>query len=116
MPQCCETESWRSVEDPNASRPLGDEHISHVWGGEKKKQTIFIFILILIYSGEIGTAAIERETPNPKPNPKTCPADNSQASGYILLLEIYDWRRRRSHRRKRWKGENAGNGGKCPRV
>lgn len=22
---------------------------------------------------------------------KTCPADNSQASGYILLLEIYGW-------------------------
>lgn len=34
---------------------FGDEHISHVWGGEKKKQTIFI--LILIYSEEIGTAS-----------------------------------------------------------
>lgn len=44
MPQCCETESWRSVEDPNASRPLGDEHISHVWGGEKKnKRFLFLF-------------------------------------------------------------------------
>jgi len=78
MLQCCETESWRSKEDPNASWPLGDEHISHVSGGEKKKQTIFI--LILIYSEEIGTAAIERETQKPT-NRKTCPADSSQASG-----------------------------------
>jgi len=44
----------------------------------KKKQTIFI--LILIYSEEIGTAAIERETQKPT-NRKTCPADSSQASG-----------------------------------
>lgn len=65
-----------------------------------------IFILILIYSEEIGTAAIERKTEKP-----------AQASGYILLLEIYDWTRRRSTGATAVeKCGNSGNGGKCPCV
>lgn len=49
MPQCCETESWRSVEDPNASRPLGDEHISHVWGGEKKTNDFYFYFYFYLF-------------------------------------------------------------------